>query len=387
MQEPITVQVAPNVILAFNNDAEVTEFLEKERVKWGALAEMPAKRTHLRKQIIDHQHRALDAIKKELAKGQDRPAAIRHALSYFSEDRNDYAWRALCSAIPADAIALTLAETDPDAALMGMAARARVEDPIFSLEPHKRAYVLLDLIRYAKAADSGEAEEATLDTFQGVIERLVQRWHLNIDQDIQRIAKLEEELKERSNHLAELLKEQRNEHENLRDGHATTMKAIEEKFLKEMVLRGPVQYWSDRASTGRNVALAWLAAFVGSAYFMFTTVRDSGHALLNLLKDDQGQIGLAGAPLLIGALIPMVWGLRQLARLFSDNLADSRDARQRASLTSTFLALTTKEGVTFSDQERAIVIAALFRPSPAQPADDGVPLPVIELLKSKPSGS
>lgn len=79
--------------------------------------------------------------------------------------------------------------------------------------------------------------------------------------------------------------------------------------------------------------------------------------------------------------MPLLWVLRHMARMFADNIADARDAAQRSALTSTFLALSTQEKVSFSDNERAIIVQALFRPSPAQPTEDGVPVPLLELLR------
>ena len=96
---------------------------------------------------------------------------------------------------------------------------------------------------------------------------------------------------------------------------------------------------------------------------------------------------LALAPLLI-PLLGGVWILRILARLFSENVKTLQDARERVTLVTTFLALMRdeKNGKVVTDDDRKIILQALFRQSSVTASDDAPPFSLWELLSRSRSG-
>jgi hypothetical protein len=70
-----------------------------------------------------------------------------------------------------------------------------------------------------------------------------------------------------------------------------------------------------------------------------------------------------------------------MSRLFVENLADSRDAALRHTMAQTYVALNNSQAVTPTEQERALILGALFRPGVSQAPDEGAPIPLLELLR------
>lgn len=101
---------------------------------------------------------------------------------------------------------------------------------------------------------------------------------------------------------------------------------------------------------------------------------------IDWVKLDVGRISLPLAPFLLVAALPLFWILKHVSRLFVDNIVDARDAWLRAIMVETYLALVNMPEAKIGDQERAIVLQALFRPSGAQHSDDSVPYPLVDVL-------
>ncbi|MFN4276418.1 MAG: DUF6161 domain-containing protein [Ferrovibrio sp.] len=390
MSTQIDREISPGVRLTFDNKAELLAFLEEEMQRWSSMSVAGTRYAAVHSRAVEHQKRRLQKIINQTlnAPGSNLTAEI-NSLAWFDEKQD--APRVLCSLIPADATALLLADSDPDAASLGMAARIRAEDILNQLN-NNHADAVLALSRYTAAAAgwAGHAESfaALLKKFDGALSKWKQDVSIAVagakaaETSAQlRADALEKQTLEQAEKHAFLMDEHGKKYALLMEDHKKALKAMEEKFLTEMAHRGPIKYWTDRASEGRTAAWRWLGGFVVAALLTLGLVVWTGPGLLSLLKDKNDQISLAAVPLLLAALLPLLWVLRHIARMFADNIADSRDAAQRAALTSTYLALSTQEKVQFTDDERAIIMQALFRPSPAQPTEDGVPLPLLEILK------
>lgn len=376
------LMIAPDIPLVFGTLADAASFIKDEETRWKALASLPTKHQSLRDRTIQHQTNKLREISTQVAQAAraENWAEQLGMMEWFAETHQP-GGRILCSLIPADAAVLALADSDPEAAIIGMAARQRATETIQHIAGPERAEALLALYRYGIAAAGLPAQEQSFTAFAKSTGEALTRWRTEIEGAISKAAAAQLEAKVKATSLQTDAAAQATQHAEMLAGHQQTLKNLETRFLTEMTLRGPVQYWKDRAADGQSAAWWWLGGFVATALVIFGMVILAGPGLLSLLKDDKGQISLAGVPLLIAALIPLLWVLRHIARLFTDSIADARDAAQRSALTSTFLAMSAKEKVEFSKEERVIITQALFRPSPAQPVDEGVPVPLLELLK------
>lgn len=78
-------------------------------------------------------------------------------------------------------------------------------------------------------------------------------------------------------------------------------------------------------------------------------------------------------------IIGAAWLLRFVARAIVENMSLRADAQHRQSMLETYLALRGEVGL--KDEERVIILNALFRPLPGQTADENPPTPVTEAFR------
>ncbi|KGU40030.1 DUF6161 domain-containing protein [Xanthomonas citri] len=160
--------------------------------------------------------------------------------------------------------------------------------------------------------------------------------------------------------------------------------ALKRVYDTELGLRAPTTYWRDRAKTQLRAAIVYGIVFaVVMAVFswVFTTI---GVPYLSGIKE-KANVFVALAPLVIPAFAA-VWVLRILGRLLSESLALMRDASERRTLVMTFLALmkdnSTGKSV-IKDEDRILILHALFRPSSGAVVDDAPPVHWFDLLSSR----
>ena len=373
------LEIAHNIKLEFEKKDDLIIFLEDELQRWSKVESAATQYAGLRDLAVGRQVSQLRELIQQTrnAPGNDLSREVPELHRYKERQKGE---RILCSRIPSDAAALLLLEQDPDAAVVGMIARQAVSLKWENIRGNPLSIVHA-LDRFEAAASGREGHADSFATLLKEFSTAMVKWRQDVDQAVSDTKQAESSALTQVQNLTEQAKKQAEDYEKRTAEHQTRLKSMEDKFLKDMALRGPVAYWDLRARSGKRIAWGWLVGFVVAALAIFGLVIQFGPGLLTLLKDKNEQISLAAVPLLLAALIPLLWVLRHMARMFADNIADARDAAQRAALTSTYLALSTQEEVDFSKEERAIITQALFRPSPAQPTEDGVPLPLLELLK------
>lgn len=154
-------------------------------------------------------------------------------------------------------------------------------------------------------------------------------------------------------------------------------------YDEKLALLAPTEYWRTRATNHREKAKHYAIAFgvtltVFLALFAFLAI---GY----LLKPAEGSVLLVVLPVLIPAFAG-VWVLRILGRLLSENLAISQDASERETMVKTFLSLMRDEttGKTvITDDDRRLILHALFRQSAVTSADDTPPIHWLQSFKTK----
>ena len=156
-------------------------------------------------------------------------------------------------------------------------------------------------------------------------------------------------------------------------------------FEHQLHLRAPASYWRERASSTQSFALWALAGFVVLALIVIAVIVRYGPGFLERLAATGETVHFATLALVSVPALTALWILRHVARLFVTNLERSSDAKFRATMATTFLALT-KEGATeVSAEERLLVLEALFRSPAPDPADDGHWGGLAELLTRRKS--
>ncbi|WP_427452206.1 DUF6161 domain-containing protein [Litorimonas sp. WD9-15] len=166
--------------------------------------------------------------------------------------------------------------------------------------------------------------------------------------------------------------------------------ATDANFKEKLSLQPTVKYWTDKAAKhdvkARNLleVLVFAAVVVGAAIFV---------ALICLFafQPELGKIGETKTLLTLGAtgaLTTLIfWAGRIITRIYLGNVHLANDARERATLINTYLALNVDEVAT--EQDRALVLATVFRPSTdGVVKDDAAPVfGVPGLIAGRMSGS
>lgn len=221
-----------------------------------------------------------------------------------------------------------------------------------------------------------EAQVAALTMIKQEWDRKFQN-HENSLANLQ--ARGEAELHKRSGNLENAWKEL----EAAKKDHIETKTRIESAFKKEMELRAPATYWSERAVNSRWVAFFAACAFVGLASAMIYLIANLGPQILDHLRSKDGTITVGGIVVITVPSLVGFWVLKLFSRIFINNLNSARDASFRGTLIRTFLALTVEKDATMKDGDRTLILHSIFRPENAESSDDSPPVNFLDMIASE----
>lgn len=164
--------------------------------------------------------------------------------------------------------------------------------------------------------------------------------------------------------------------------HAKEMARIENTFTEEMRLRAPATYWSERVATSNRTAGLALAAFVGvgaaaaiSLFWNWDGVKE-----LIAVSNKSSGINLLPAVAITLPAVLLLWLLRLISRIFVSGLSTARDSSHRSTLIQTYLALMAEESSGVTEQDRLLILQALFRPENVSADDDAPPPNLLEIM-------
>ena len=369
----------------FERVSDVIEWAEREANAW-ALSEP----SNLNLHKTWHKHRStLDSIKgiaAELGQLLEKPederddhvrgrirqydADLRNFLDYFSSGR------CLSKVHPHFATIQALAETDPNAGAMLLSACLNNAHEAVS-----HAGQLDAIARIGATSFVDGARKKTIKALRDDLAALKK----NAETDASTLrATIDEHNQSTKDNLQE--------HKEAVETREKIWNALLEKCDKDWVdlkrvydeklaLLAPTEYWNTRATNHRKKAIGFAVAFAAAltvALCLFTYFGVS-----HLAKPGTQSTLLAVIPVLVPAFAG-VWVLRILGRLLSENLAITQDAQERETMVKTFLALmrdeTTGKSVV-TDEDRRIILHALFRPSSVTATDDTPPLHWIDAAR------
>ena len=162
---------------------------------------------------------------------------------------------------------------------------------------------------------------------------------------------------------------------------------LEQLYRTKLTLDEPALTWAKIAERKTTVWAWWLAAFATLvaiplllALANWSTIVD---AVAKLTAGANGTFSIAGLATITVPALLYAWLLKNVSRIFIQNLNLADDAAHRRSLALTYMGLLQDEKHPASDQDRAIILNALFRPIPPQTADEGPPSGVIDLIRNK----
>ncbi|MCF1744184.1 DUF6161 domain-containing protein [Paradevosia shaoguanensis] len=166
------------------------------------------------------------------------------------------------------------------------------------------------------------------------------------------------------------------------------MKRMEGIYNSKKVLEGPSALWKD-VETRANLSIGFsLGAFIlltalplGLIWLNASSIHSF---LLETLTSAQPGTSLTAIAVVTAPAFLYGWILRHLSRIFIHNMSLQSDAQYRAVLATTFIGLAEQKSAAVTDAERALVLNALFRPSPPNSSnDDGPPSGILEIIKAK----
>ncbi|GAB1595778.1 DUF6161 domain-containing protein [Lysobacter claricitrinus] len=226
-------------------------------------------------------------------------------------------------------------------------------------------------------------------------------WFASQRQEVQRtvsgLEALRGELIEERDRTAKALTSMREEHDGAMESRSqaaeTLLNEIREQWNKlkkvydeQLAMAAPSQYWSGRAN--RHAITAGISAFAFAVLVLGSLCAFFYYALPHLsvvsLRKDTSVV-LALVPVVVPAF-GLIWVTKVVARLLSENLSLMRDAKERETMVKTFLAFAHDEerGKTLlTEQDRILILHALFRPSNIAAVDDSPPVHWFDILSNK----
>jgi hypothetical protein len=160
------------------------------------------------------------------------------------------------------------------------------------------------------------------------------------------------------------------------------IKDIENRYRNELALLIPVTYWQKKYEDHKESGIIWGSIIVlGVAIFLiFSYVNANFIRDFILPRDDVNPA--AGIAVLVAGLFFVVWVLRLIARQIVTNVSLMHDAAERKTMTETFLALMDEHGHV-TEQDRVLILHALFRPSTTGQSEDAAPPHWFDMLMER----
>lgn len=156
---------------------------------------------------------------------------------------------------------------------------------------------------------------------------------------------------------------------------------LKKTYDEKLGLLAPTTYWGDRGKNSRSITIIFSVAFLICAGIFLALFFEYGVPHLQGIKQESPFV--SAIPVVVPVLVG-VWVLRVLARLFSENLKIQQDARERETLVKTFLALMRDEKngkALVTDDDRKIILQALFRQSAVTASDDSPPFSIFDFIR------
>ena len=147
------------------------------------------------------------------------------------------------------------------------------------------------------------------------------------------------------------------------------IEATDKAYKEFMKLKAPVEYWENKASKHEikeEDIRKWMVLYFIITFIILAIVYFAGFSLLNTgnnMINPQVSLFLAGGALTVTTFA--VWIGRLITRIYLSEKHLRMDAEERAIMTQTYLALSNDD--TTTDNDRAIILASLFRPT-----EDGI---------------
>jgi len=157
-------------------------------------------------------------------------------------------------------------------------------------------------------------------------------------------------------------------------------------FNNHLALQAPSLYWEKKAKEHQKAATGFAKSFAAALAIGLLGFSIGSLPILAQLQGNATEKTIVGTltPIIVFAFAA-IWVLRILGRQLSRHIQLRDDARERQTMVLTFLALMNEKdaGRLVTDNDRILILHALFRPSSTHAPDDAPPAHWFDLLTSK----
>ncbi len=204
---------------------------------------------------------------------------------------------------------------------------------------------------------------------------------------LQRAKETEIQVETMTAELHAVFEAKRSELDDLIEKSRQDLLALHNQYETYLVLQGPSRHWRSVASRATKIAIAAFIVFAALLAVPALTIWrhwDSVVAFLDhVIEESRGTFSIASLVVFTIPFFAYAWVLKHVSRVFNQNLLIGADAEHRRVMAVTFLGLARRKSVGIGEEDRTLVLNALFRPSPLTPQDDGPPAGLIELMSKK----
>jgi hypothetical protein len=151
-------------------------------------------------------------------------------------------------------------------------------------------------------------------------------------------------------------------------------------YDEKLALLAPTDYWASQATQYKVQGIVYAIAF--SAVLVAAIVLFAIFGITELKETQAPSVLVDILPVIVPAFAA-IWVLRILGRQLAESLAMMKDASERVTLVKTFLALMRDETAgnpVVRDEDRALILQALFRQSRITAVDDSPPINAFEAI-------
>ncbi len=167
-------------------------------------------------------------------------------------------------------------------------------------------------------------------------------------------------------------------HEQLEVEKATSKQRFDgfvDAYKNQMRLKAPVQYWAENVEHHKKSARNFGIASIVLSMFIFLPIAYVAWEILATEEIVWGKVGVVAFTTSLA-----IWLIRILVRMYLSHNHMQMNSQERVVMTQAYLALISEGGAS-SDEERNLVLQAIFRPvSTGIITDDASPHNIIELI-------
>jgi hypothetical protein len=160
---------------------------------------------------------------------------------------------------------------------------------------------------------------------------------------------------------------------------------LDNLYRRQLTIQEPAVSWQNIAAKKTNVWRFWLTLFAFMVAAPIVAALFNWEALITVVTKmtgvSNGGFSISGLAVITVPTLLYAWLLKNISRVFIQNLNLADDAEHRRSLALTYMGLLQDEKRPTTDQDRAIILNALFRPIPPHTGDEGPPSGLIDLIK------